>query len=152
VDLDRFADDTPADDAPGDDRVCVVATRPDTFARCRDGLYPSPLSYGRSRATFDRLAFYRTAPVSAVTHHAAVTGRVRQRRGEEGPLTAADWETLLDPFTDEREVVVFEFGPLVPLDVPVRNDRNGVRGAWYCSVADLRAVETLSGLADRAET
>jgi hypothetical protein len=69
-----------------------------------------------------------------------------------GPPTAADWETLLDPFTDEREVVVFEFGPLVPLDVPVRNDRNGVRGAWYCSVADLRAVETLSGLADRAET
>lgn len=152
VDLDRFADNTPADDAPADDRVCVVATRPDTFARCRDGLYPSPVSYERSHTAFDRLAFYRTAPVSAVTHHAAMTGRVRQRRGEDGPLTEADWEALLDPFTDEREVVVFEFGPLVPLDRPVRNDHNGVRGAWYCSVADLRAAETLSGLAERAET
>jgi hypothetical protein len=152
VDLDRFTDDAPSDDAPADDRVCVVATRPDTFARCRDGIYPSPLSYERSRADVDRLAFYRTAPVSAVTHHAAVTGRVRQRRGEDGPLTADDWETLLDPFTDEREAVVFEFGPLVPLDRPVQNDRNGVRGAWYCSVADLRAAETLSELAARAET
>ncbi|MFB6168161.1 MAG: hypothetical protein ABEJ43_04870 [Haloferacaceae archaeon] len=152
MDLDRFADDTPPDDAPADDRVCVVATRPDTFARCRDGIYPSPLSYERSRADVDRLAFYRTAPVSAVTHHAAVTGRVRQRRGEDGPLTADDWETLLDPFTDEREVVVFEFGPLVPLDRPVQNDGNGVRGAWYCSVADLRDAGTLSELADRAET
>ncbi|MEF8819624.1 MAG: hypothetical protein V5A31_05630 [Haloferacaceae archaeon] len=152
MDLDRFTDDAPSDDAPADDRVCVVATRPDTFARCRDGIYPSPLSYERSRADVDRLAFYRTAPVSAVTHHAAVTGRVRQRRGEDGPLTADDWETLLDPFTDEREAVVFEFGPLVPLDRPVQNDRNGVRGAWYCSVADLRAAETLSELAARAET
>jgi hypothetical protein len=152
VDLDRFADDAPADDAPGDDRVCVVAAQPDTFARCRDGVYPSPLSYDRSRAEFDRLALYRTAPVSAVTHHAAVTGRVRQRRGEDGPLTETDWERLLDPFTDEREVVVFELGPLVPLDRPVRNDGNGVRGAWYCDVADLRAAETLSALADRAET
>jgi hypothetical protein len=34
----------------------------------------------------------------------------------------------------------------------VQNDRNGVRGAWYCSVADLRAAGTLSDLADRAET
>ena len=152
MDLDRFTDDAPSDDAPADDRVCVVATRPDTFARCRDGIYPSPLSYERSRADVDRLAFYRTAPVSAVTHHAAVTGRVRQRRGEDGPLTADDWETRLDPCTDEREAVVFEFAPLVPLDRPVQNDRNGVRGAWYCSVADLRAAETLSELAARAET
>jgi hypothetical protein len=151
VDLDRFADDTPSDDAPADDRVCVVATQPETFARCRDGVYPSPLSYERSRADVDRMAFYRTAPVSAVTHHAAVTGRVRQRRGEDGPLTERDWETLLDPFTDEREVVVFEFGPLVPLDQPVRNDQNGVRGAWYCDVADLRAASRLSALAGRAE-
>ncbi|ESS05467.1 MAG: hypothetical protein A07HB70_02511 [uncultured archaeon A07HB70] len=151
MDLDRFADDAPADDADADDRVCVVATQPDTFARCRDGIYPSPLSYERSRADFDRMAFYRTAPISAVTHHAAVTGRVRQRRGEDGPLTEHDWATLLDPFTDEREVVVFEFGPLVPLDRPVQNDQNGVRGAWYCDVADLRAVDRLSALAGRAE-
>jgi len=40
MDLDRFAADTPADDAPGDARVCVVATQPDTFERCRDGFYP----------------------------------------------------------------------------------------------------------------
>lgn len=151
MDLDRFADDAPEDDAPEDDRVCVVATRPDTFARCREGVYPSPRSYDRSDAEFDRLALYRTAPVSAVTHHAAVTGRVRQRRGEDGPLSERDWERLLDPFTDEREVVVFELGELVPLERPVANDEGGtgVRGAWYCTVADLRASDGLSTLAGR---
>jgi hypothetical protein len=39
----------------------------------------------------------------------------------------------------------------VPLDEPVANDGNGVRGAWYCTVDDLRAVGTLSELAERAD-
>jgi len=56
-----------------------------------------------------------------------------------------------DPFTDERAVVVFELGPLVPLDRPVASDDgSGLRGAWYTTVADLRAVDRLSALADRA--
>ena len=152
VDLDRFAADAPADDAPAGARVCVVATRPDTFERCRDGRYPAPRSYDRTRAAFDYLACYRTAPVSAITHYAPVTARTEQVRGEPGPLTEADWAALIDPFSEERTVVVFELGPLVPLDAPVENDRNGVRGAWYCTVDDLRAAATLSALADRAET
>jgi hypothetical protein len=47
-------------------------------------------------------------------------------------------------------VTVFELGDLVTLATPVGNDRNGVRGAWYCTVGELRAAETLSGLAQRA--
>jgi hypothetical protein len=152
MDLDRFAAGTPDDDAPGDARVCLVATRPDTFARCRDGLYPAPRSYDRTREPFDYMAFYRTAPVSAVTHYARVTGRVEQRRGGPGPLTTDDWAALIDPFSDADRVVVFEVGDLVPLDTPVENDRTGVRGAWYCTVDDLRAAGTLSDLAARATT
>ncbi len=151
MDLDRFAEDTPDDDAPGDARVCLVAAQPDTFERCRAGLYPAPRSYDRTRESFEYMAFYRTAPVSAVTHYARVTDRVEQERGAPGPMDEADWRTTIDPFTDERVVVVFSLDELVPLATPVENDVTGVRGAWYCTVADLRAATTLSDLADRRE-
>ena len=152
MDLDRFATDAPDDDAPGDARVCVVATRPDTFERCRAGFYPAPRSYDRTRAAFDYVAFYRTTPVSAITHYARVVDRTEQTRGEPGPMDEADWVALIDPFSEERVAVVFEFDDLVPLERPVDNDLNGVRGAWYCTVADLRAAATLSGLRDRSMT
>ena len=152
MDLDRFATDAPDDDAPGDARVCVVATRPDTFERCRAGFYPAPRSYDRTRAAFDYVAFYRTTPVSAITHYARVVDRTEQTRGEPGPMDEADWVALIDPFSEERVAVVFEFDDLVPLERPVDNDLNGVRGAWYCTVDDLREATTLSGLRDRSMT
>jgi hypothetical protein len=152
ADLDAFDADAPTDDAPGDARACVVATRPDTFDACREGVYPCPRSYPRSREPFAFMAFYRTAPTSAITHYARVRERVADERGPDSRLGEAYWRTLLDPFTDEREATVFELGELVPLSTPVANDRNGVRGAWYCTVADLRAAGTVSDLAARAET
>jgi hypothetical protein len=152
MDLDRFAADAPDDDAPADARVSVVATQPDTFERCRAGLYPSPRSYDRTDEPFEYMAFYRTAPVSAVTHYAEVMDRVVQSCGEAGPMDEADWAATIDPFSDAETVAVFELGEVVPLDAPVENDRNGVRGAWYCTVADLRAAGTLSALATRATT
>jgi hypothetical protein len=152
MDLDRFAADVPTDDAPGEARVCVVAAQPDTFERCREGFYPAPRSYDRTRADFGYMAFYRTAPVSAVTHYARVVNRVEQTRGEPGPMDEGDWAALIDPFSEERVVVVFELDELVPLDAPVENDASGVRGAWYCTVDDLRAAKTLSVLRDCAES
>jgi hypothetical protein len=137
-------------DAPhSDERVCLVATRPATFARCQDGVYPAPASYDRTREPFTHMAFYRTAPVSAVTHYARVVARTEQRRGESGPLTAADWEAVVDPFSDAERVVVFELDDLVELDTPVENDTNGVRGAWYCTLDGLANAATLSALATR---
>jgi hypothetical protein len=139
-------------DRDEDARVCVVATRPDTFERCRAGIYPAPRSYDRTTEPFEYLACYRTAPVSAVTHYARVTDRVEQRRGEDGPMDGSDWVATVDPFSDAETVVVFELGDLVALGRPVENDRSGVRGAWYCSLGDLRRARTLSELSQAGET
>ena len=88
----------------------------------------------------------------AVTADPRVADRTGQTRGEPGPMDEPDWEALTDPFSEGRVVVVFEFDELVPLARPVENDENGVRGAWYCTVADLREAATLSALRDRSET
>jgi len=142
---------TPDGDKPSETgvarRVCIVATRPATFARCREGLYPAPESYDRTTRAFEYMAFYRTAPVSAVTHYARVTDRVVQERGSEGPLTPQEWAELVDPFADASAVVVFELGELVELDRPVENDMQAVRGAWYCTLAALEGATSLSELA-----
>ncbi|MEZ3117619.1 hypothetical protein RYH80_17010 [Halobaculum sp. MBLA0147] len=149
TDLGSFGD-TPADDAPGEARVCTVATQTDTFERCREGFYPSPQSYDRTRESFEWMAFYRTAPTSAITHYARVTERTVEDRDEPGTMDETDWEELIDPFSEERRVTVFHLGELVPLENPVANDANGVRGAWYHTVDDLRAADTVSDLAARA--
>jgi hypothetical protein len=138
-----------ADENP-DARVCVVATRPKTFAECRNGIYPAPRSYDRTRRAFDYMAFYRTAPTSAVTHYAPVTGRVEEMRDDGDHMTPERWATLIEPVSDERTVVVFELGDLVALDDPVTNDRNGVRGAWYCTLDALVRASTTSELAERS--
>jgi hypothetical protein len=152
MDLDRFAKDTPEDDAPSAADVCVVATQPDTFQRCRDGIYPSPATYPRTERPFSYLALYRTAPVSAITHYARITARTPQTRGEQGPLTPTDWKQLIDPFSDCDSVIVFEFESLIPLEDPVKNDQQGVRGAWYTDIGALRESTTISELAAVAET
>ncbi|MEF8813261.1 MAG: hypothetical protein V5A55_05525 [Halovenus sp.] len=132
---------------PDGRRVCVVATRPATFERCREGLYPAPQSYDRTTKPFGYMAFYRTAPVSAVTHYARVTDRVEQERGSEGPMTAQDWVDLVEPVSDTSTVVVLELDELVELEPPVENDMQGVRGAWYCTRSALEEATTLSELA-----
>lgn len=141
----RNRDGEPPDEA----RVCVVATRPETFECCLEGIYPAPHSYERTGAEFEYMAFYRTAPTSGITHYAPVTGRFEETRAEAGRMTEAHWETLIDPFSDAERVVVFELGDPIMLDDPVMNDASGVRGAWYCTVGDLRAAGTVSELSDR---
>ena len=147
--------DDAAGDAPDDAVVCTVATQTETFQRCREGFYPCPRSYPRTDRAFDYMAFYRTAPTSAVTHYAPVLDRTLERAEEAGSeravMDAEDWAALIDPFSEEREAVVFHLGDLVALDSPVVNDVTGVRGAWYHTVGDLRAAASLSELSARAE-
>lgn len=157
ADLGAFGgtDDGAPDDAPADATVCTVATQTETFRRCREGFYPCPRSYPRADREFGYMAFYRTAPISAITHYASVEECTPERASEAGSEGATmddgDWAALIEPFSDDREVVIFHLGALVALDDPVVNDLTGVRGAWYHTVDDLRAAATLSELSERAE-
>ncbi|MES3517922.1 MAG: hypothetical protein PPP58_09690 [Natronomonas sp.] len=149
-DIRSFLEDTTGvEDLDPEARVCVVAVQEYTFEQCRNGFYPSPISYPRCRAEFECMAFYRTAPISAIRHVAPVTDRFVDDGSWMGPER---WSKLIEPFSDDEEALVFELGELLPLSEPIENDLNGVRGAWYCSVADLRTVSTLSGLSKRSET
>lgn len=138
-------------DPVADEAVCVVSTRPDTFEACQKGGYPSPESYDRTQRQFSWLACYRTAPVSAITHCAPVTDRILERRGDDGWMTSHRWERLVDPFAETDAVVVFELGDLRALSNPIDNDASGVRGAWYCTLGDLAASETISELTARGD-
>ena len=42
--------------------------------------------------------------------------------------------------------MVFRLGDLTPLDRPVVNDTDGVRGAWYATLDALEAATDLSEL------
>lgn len=147
-------DDNSAD-VPAEATVCTVATQTETFQRCRNGFYPCPRSYPRADREFGYMSFYRTAPTSAITHYAPVEQRTLERASEAGSggarMDSEDWTELIEPFSEEREVVVFHFGDLLALGEPVVNDRTGLRGAWYHTVDDLRAAASLSALAERAE-
>lgn len=144
-DADGDGEGTPDPDA----RVCVVAVVDYTFEQCRNGFYPAPVDYPRTERAFDWLGLYRTVPTSAITHVAPVTDRFV----DDGTWMGHDrYEKLIGRFSEAEEAVVFALGDLHELADPVANDRNGVRGAWYCRLRDLVAATTLSELSTRAET
>lgn len=142
--LDAFIDGGPDPrEDPADATVCLVATVAYTFEQCRNGFYPAPIEYPRTEREFDFMAFYRTAPTSAVTHYAPVTDRFV----DDGSWMGADrYERLIGRFSDSEAAMVFELGELRALELPVENDANGVRGAWYTTLGRLKAATVLSDL------
>jgi hypothetical protein len=127
-----------------DERVMIVAVVDETFDIVRHhGFYPSPISYERATEPTAYLALYRTAPQSAITHYAPIEDRFEN----EGSHADIDWfGRLIGSRSNDETAVVFRLGDLTPLDRPVMNDTDGVRGAWYVTLDALEAATDLSEL------
>jgi len=137
----------------------LVAVVDETWdAVLHDGFYPCPSSYPRAGAPAERMAFYRTAPESAITHHARIVDRTEEVVAPETDLAAASRDTdRLARLVGERggdRVTVFDLADLTPLSSPVvpGDDVPAVRGVWYTTVAALEAAETLGALAERSSS
>ncbi|PSP63543.1 hypothetical protein BRC77_06695 [Halobacteriales archaeon QH_8_64_26] len=127
-----------------DERVMIVAVVDETFDIARHhGFYPSPISYERATEPASYLALYRTAPQSAITHYAPIEDRFE----DGGSHADIDWfDRLIGSRSSDETAMVFRLGDLTPLDRPVVNDTDGVRGAWYATLDALEAATDLSEL------
>jgi hypothetical protein len=126
------------------DRVMIVAVVDETFDIARHhGFYPSPISYERANEPAAYLALYRTSPQSAIMHYAPIEGRFE----DDGSHADIDWfDRLIGSRSADERAMVFSLGDLLPLDRPVTNDINGVRGAWYTTLDELEAATVLTDL------
>ena len=105
---------------------------------------------GRNRAASNKSVLWPGRPEADGFCPRALE-RADEAGSEGATMDDGDWRDLIEPFSEEREVVVFHLGDLTVLDSPVVNDVTGVRGAWYHTVGDLQAAASLSELAERAE-
>jgi hypothetical protein len=126
------------------ERVMIVAVVDETFDIARHhGFYPCPTSYDRADEPAAYLALYRTAPQSAITHYAPI----EERFEDDGSWADIDWyDRLIGSRSGDETAMVFRLGDLVPLDQPVTNDINGVRGVWYTSLDALDEATELTDI------
>ena len=122
--------------------LMVVPVSGYSFKRAlEEQFYAFPKTYGRDR-TKKYLAFYQTHPIKAITHYARI------RKVKIKPLEDFSARDILIMFGHraDKEVVVFELGPLIELKNPVKSDGRSIQGVKYSSLNRLLKVEFIKDI------
>lgn len=122
------------------EKVIIVSVDDYTFSKVKEeDFYAFPESYGREVPSY--IAFYRKAPISAITHFGKV-GEV-----EKGGEIGGGYRLIAFGDRADEEAVVVKIEDLHELESPVERDESGgIRGCKYTDIRALKEAEKTSQL------
>ena len=122
--------------------VLAVPVDDYSFEKAKEeGYFAEPSSYGK-RKDLDYIAFYRTAPVSAITHYAKV------KEKKEGKDLISDFAaSMMFPNRIDEEITKYSLGDLKEFEEPI-NYQSGysMQSVKYTSLKLLNKAETIADI------